>query len=366
METTDYSGMFVYKDGHIDYIQTSEGRLKWNNITHLYYAEYYIKDHLGNVRAVVTSDPGQSYAAQGTDYYPFGLEIPVYGGSDNQTKYNSKELQTEADLDWYDYGARFYDPVIGRFHVPDAYAEKYLDFSLYQYGANNPVCFIDVNGDSLMLFKNGTYVTTADNGSKEITGYNQESTVDENGNENFTGGQSFGFNDIETDQSIISDLRSGGISLNILSNADIEGLVNKSGANDQNVFSRWSFAIGESPAAGKLDFSTYSKIKTGTFNIINGMAYNIKDAGNYTWGFAMRKMGFTETTAHIGANLHAWYFGIQDNGPGSQNPDPFIRWFENKTWSGDSKSDLRAITNGMHDAGDYNTYKKRSIVNLFN
>jgi hypothetical protein len=63
-------------------------------------------DHLGNVKSVVTSDPGQSYPAQGTDYYPFGLEIPVYGASDNQTKYNSKELQTEADLDWYDYGAR--------------------------------------------------------------------------------------------------------------------------------------------------------------------------------------------------------------------------------------------------------------------
>ena len=40
---------------------------------------------------------------------------------------------------------------MGRFHTQDAYAEKYLDFSPYQYAANNPVKFIDVNGDSIWI-----------------------------------------------------------------------------------------------------------------------------------------------------------------------------------------------------------------------
>jgi RHS repeat-associated protein len=146
METTDYSGMFVYKDGHIDYIQTPEGRLKWDDQDGIFYAEYYIKDHLGNVRSVVTSGPVQDYAVQGTDYYPFGLEIPVYGTSDNQTKYNSKELQTEADLDWYDYGARFYDPVLARWHSVDPLAEKSRRWSPYSYCMNNPIRFIDPDG----------------------------------------------------------------------------------------------------------------------------------------------------------------------------------------------------------------------------
>ena len=47
----------------------------------------------------------------------------------------------------YNYGARFYDPQIGRFTTQDAYTEKYFPLTPYQYAANNPIKFIDVNGD---------------------------------------------------------------------------------------------------------------------------------------------------------------------------------------------------------------------------
>ena len=53
------------------------------------------------------------------------------------------------NLDWYDYGARFYDPQIGRFTTQDAFAEKYSSMTPFQYAANNPVLMIDVNGDSI-------------------------------------------------------------------------------------------------------------------------------------------------------------------------------------------------------------------------
>lgn len=37
------------------------------------------------------------------------------------------------NLDWYDYGARFYDPALGRWHVPDPMAEFHHESNPYHY-----------------------------------------------------------------------------------------------------------------------------------------------------------------------------------------------------------------------------------------
>ena len=64
------------------------------------------------------------------------------------------ELSLHGQEGQYDYGARFYDPVIGRFNTIDRFAEKYYNLNPYQYGANNPVLNIDVNGDSVKVNTN--------------------------------------------------------------------------------------------------------------------------------------------------------------------------------------------------------------------
>ncbi|MFA8301438.1 MAG: RHS repeat-associated core domain-containing protein [Hyphomicrobiales bacterium] len=64
---------------------------------------------------------------------------------------NGKELQQDLNLQWYDYGARMYDAALGRFHTQDRFAENYFDLSPYQYTANNPIRFIDVNGDFIYI-----------------------------------------------------------------------------------------------------------------------------------------------------------------------------------------------------------------------
>ena len=87
----------------------------------------------------------QSYIVQVNDYYPFGLthQQPIAGQLKNKYLYNGKELQDELGLGWYDYGARMYQPDLGRWHVVDPMSDKMFMISPYSYSFNNPILYQD-------------------------------------------------------------------------------------------------------------------------------------------------------------------------------------------------------------------------------
>jgi RHS repeat-associated protein len=71
-------------------------------------------------------------------------------GTENKYKtYNGKELEEELGKNTLAYGWRDYDPAIGRFNKVDRFAEKYYSLSTYSYAGNNPILFVDVQGDSI-------------------------------------------------------------------------------------------------------------------------------------------------------------------------------------------------------------------------
>jgi len=115
----DYISNFIYKNAKLSFILIGVGRL--------------VSDSFGfeiNNLAFTTS-PQQETA--------------------HRYLYNSKELQDDFGLSWYDYGTRFYAPIVPHFLTIDPLAEKCYSLSPYNYVAGNPIRFIDLDGRDIWI-----------------------------------------------------------------------------------------------------------------------------------------------------------------------------------------------------------------------
>ena len=90
----------------------------------------------------------QGEVIQRMNYYPFGAEFCDNGTKSyvQNHKYNGKEFDHMHGLNTYDYGARQYNPVTGRWDRMDPHCESYYNASPYVYCGNNPSNMVDYDG----------------------------------------------------------------------------------------------------------------------------------------------------------------------------------------------------------------------------
>jgi len=109
--------------------------------THTY---YYHQDHLGS-SSVITDESGA--VVQILEYSPFG-EVSRNTGEYSTDKRFTGKIYDESSALYY-YGARYYDPELGRFITADPTVSRPFDpqdLNRYAYCRNNPVNYVDPSG----------------------------------------------------------------------------------------------------------------------------------------------------------------------------------------------------------------------------
>ena len=180
--TTDYLSGFQYLNTELQFFPHAEGYVHYtkplaaqggeNTALGSFNYVFNYTDHLGNVRLSYARDPlvrNRIKILEENHYYAFGLKhknynvehldfdqfpetgveivpAPAVANASYNYKYNGKELQEELGLNFYDYGARNYDPSLGRWMNIDPLAEKSRRWSPYTYCYNNPIVFVDPDG----------------------------------------------------------------------------------------------------------------------------------------------------------------------------------------------------------------------------
>jgi RHS repeat-associated protein len=137
---------------------------------------YQLSNHLGNVLEVVTDrklpeDDGTYYendifisttldnkvdyytadVVSYSDYYPYGMVMPNRNASASDYRYGFNGMEMDDEVkgngNSYDFGARMYDSRVGRWFAIDPLTANFPSHTPYNFGANNPIYYIDSDGN---------------------------------------------------------------------------------------------------------------------------------------------------------------------------------------------------------------------------
>ena len=326
---TDYAGNYIYENDQLQFFNHAEGYTTPDGSGGYDYVYSYL-DHLGNVRLNYSDLDNNgsisiSEIIQENNYYPMGLKHKGYNNNilfEHKWKYNGKELQDELDLNWYDLGARNLDHALGRFMNVDPRSEQYNFQSPYAFANNNPVFFIDINGegvDDWIVVDNNGYFTgeiikdekthgiqiTNDDGSFERYAFNDQVNDIKFIYENINSQQKFyGSTDVEKIVNFVSD--------EYVSNLQKETMSGGESMWGARHIYAWAQSLGGRMDAVQTLFPDFTQggmsdihrneVNNGEYpddvNFFihvgnrNKKAYNFHDFGNYNWGGAMYELGF--------------------------------------------------------------------------
>ena len=139
-----------------------------------YYTESFTYDLQGNIKTlerwVYSLDgPVSEGLLQRTQYYPSGLPWNLCTETNFYPyRYNGKEFVEMHGLDEYDSQARWYYPAIMRTTTMDPLCEEYPDISPYAWCGNNPVKYVDPDGESTHTNEDGIVVAVYDDNDLNI------------------------------------------------------------------------------------------------------------------------------------------------------------------------------------------------------
>lgn len=170
---TTYCKNFTYADLGLSRIDFDGGYISLNALTGSLSYHYYLQDHLGSNRMVLSSTGA---IEQEQHYYPFGgIMGESVEGNAQRYRYNGKEFESMGGLNMHDYGARLYDQTLGRWNGMDKLAEKYYDVSPYAYCLNNPMRMIDKDG-----LRPGDFFKTIDEAAIDFGLFYNDNSIREN------------------------------------------------------------------------------------------------------------------------------------------------------------------------------------------
>ncbi len=177
-------GGITYKNGQPYQMATPEGRAIYVNGSWQY--EFFYTDHLGNTRVAFRANGNQLVKTSETAFDPWGVVLRGAGqvnGYPNRFEYQNKEKESTFGLNRINLGARTYNPTTGRMDGVDALADVMRRHSPYQANFNNPLRFIDPDGNESQDFTYtdgyGTYSARNSSGSVGFSGAYQDAFGDD-------------------------------------------------------------------------------------------------------------------------------------------------------------------------------------------